>query len=132
MAIAKEKDFRFWFEQIVKTANNETFRNFCFYNGKELKRIKEDGTVSVKSLPFKVFVSRFNCSFVNYFESDLIVENGDSEKLFNEALKGLVSTSKVFADVDRNATEVLKSEIKIKAYRAKNAALKRPSKKGKK
>ncbi len=67
--ISKPKDFKVYF---IYFKNDHL--NVCFYNGIKLIQIKGNNTYSVKNLPYQIYIKRYDCSFMKYFDTDIYYE----------------------------------------------------------
>jgi hypothetical protein len=134
-SICKAKDFK---ETFVHTISGTI--NVCSYDGATLTIFKQNGEISLKSLPYRVFVERFGVSFVNYpsfLKGAISYEYFESETNFNltssecfEVWRNQVIENyakRASGNYDSNLSTIYKRKLEIVALIGVNKTIGKPT-----
>lgn len=109
--------------------------NSVYYNGSKVYVFKQNGEISVKSLPKNVFIDMFKIDLANYFKKGVLSseylepETGYSLtakecfQIWNEAQ---INKTKGSKDFDTNLGTIYKRELEIKGLKLINKSLPKP------
>jgi hypothetical protein len=134
-SICKAKDFR---ETFVHTISGTI--NVCRYDGSVLTTFKQNGEISVKSLPYRIFVESYGANFVNYpkfskgaisyeyFESETgfaLTSSECFETWKNQVIENYAK--KASKNYDSNLSTIYKRKLEIAALMGVNKVIGKPS-----
>jgi hypothetical protein len=134
-SIARAKDFK---ETFVHTISGTI--NVCSYDGATLTIFKQNGEISVKSLPYRIFVERFGAKFANYtsfLKGSISYEYFESETGFaltssecfetwkNQVIENYAK--KASKNYDSNLSTIYKRKMEIVALVGVNKVIGKPN-----
>lgn len=132
-SLARAKDFK---QNFVYTIANTI--NVCSYDGSKLVTFKQNGEISVKTLPYRIFVERFGADFSNYFVKGVVsydfreIETGydlTSSECFevwkNEAISKY--TLRASGNYDSNLSTIYKRRLEIVGLEIANKKIGKPT-----
>jgi len=133
--IARAKDFKETFvHEIAGTLN------VCSYDGATLTTFKQNGEISVKSLPYRIFVESFGANFANYpkflkgaisyeyFESETgfaLTSSECFETWKNQVIENYAK--KASGNYDNNLSTIYKRKLEITALVTANKIIGKPT-----
>lgn len=133
-SIARAKDFKETFVYMIGGTIN-----VCSYDSTTLTTFKQNGEISVKSLPYRIFVERFGANFANYpsfvkgsisyeyFESETgyaLTSSECFEVWKNACIEKYMS--KASGNYESNLSTIYKRKLEVIALTAKNKTLAKP------
>jgi hypothetical protein len=129
-AISKASDFiQYHILTIAGTLNS------VFYDGLKVYVFKQNGEISVKSLPKNVFIDKFKIDLGNYFAKGVLSsEYVEPETNYSLTAKecfeiwndNQINKTKGSKDFDTNLGTIYKRELEIKGLKAINKTLPKP------
>lgn len=134
-SICKAKDFK---ECFVHTIAGTL--NVCSYDGSVLTTFKQNGEISVKSLPYRVFVESYGANFANYpkfLKGSISYEYFESETGFaltssecfetwrNQVIENYAKRAS--SNYDSNLSTIYKRRLEIVALTTANKVIGKPT-----
>lgn len=132
-SLARAKDFK---QNFVYTISGTI--NVCSYDGAKLVTFKQNGEISVKTLPYRVFVERFGADFSNYFVKGVVsydfreIETGydlTSSECFEVWKSEAIAkyTLRASGNYDSNLSTIYKRKLEISGLEIANKKIGKPT-----